>query len=321
MKFLQKSSLELDDTYVSDQFILNYMNTLEGIDIKLYLYILFLSKKGIEIDKAGISKKLMATEQELNFSLDRLQAEELIVKTSNGFKITDLKEVAINKSYTPKMEPKNNKSQTEQEKKRIAAAAAINESYFQGMMTLMWYSDIELMFKNYCFSEEVMIALFQYCQERKALNRKYVLAVAESWYKGNVKTFEQLEDFLETYDNIQKTKQKIVKALGLNRNISQYEEPFINAWIKEYNYKFDMIEQALKRAVLKGTPSISYVNGILSNWHKKGYTSVKDLENETREFENKKVSNVKINKSAPKTKYQNYEQREYEDLESFYDNI
>ena len=80
-------------------------------------------------------------------------------------------------------------------------------------MSLGWYTDISAMFENYSFSEEVMIALFHYCQERKALNKKYVHAVAESWFNGGVKTFEQLEDFLENYDNIQKIKQKITKAL------------------------------------------------------------------------------------------------------------
>ena len=49
MKFLQKSSLELGETVLPDLFILNYMPQLEAVDIKIYLYILFLSKKGIEI--------------------------------------------------------------------------------------------------------------------------------------------------------------------------------------------------------------------------------------------------------------------------------
>ncbi len=319
MKFIKKNDLELSDTDISDQFILNYMVSLEAVDIKLYLYLLFLSKKDIEADKQTLSKKLMVTEQEIDFSLDRLQAEELITKTSHGFNIIDLKEVAINKSYIPKIETKTSRTQTEQERKRIAAATAINESFFQGMMTLMWYTDIETMFKNYSFSEEVMIALFHYCQERKALNRKYVHAVAETWYKGSVKTFEQLEEFLASYDNILKIKQKISKGLRLSRNFTKYEEQYIDTWIKEYNYNFDIIEQALKRTVSKPNPTLSYVNGILANWYKKGYKTIADIENDTNE-ENKKYIKVNSN-STPKSKYQNYGQRNYDDLESFYDNM
>lgn len=327
MKFIKKSKMELSDTLVSDLFILNHMVSLEEVDIKVYLYLLFLSKTQTELDNTALAKKICITENELSFSLDRLQTEELIIKTSQGFNIVDLKEVEVNKSYIPKMEPKVNRVQTELEKKRIAAAEAINESFFQGIMSLGWYTDIGTLFKNYSFSEEVMIALFHYCQERKALNKKYVYAVAENWYNGGVKTFEQLEEFLESYDEIQKIKQKIIKALRLNRNITKYEEQYINSWVKDFGYNFSIIEEALKRTVSIANPTISYINGILSNWYKKGYKTIEDLKNAEKEFEQKKCEKNNIynsrnnSKESNSTKFKNYEQRKYSDLESFYDNF
>lgn len=321
MKFIKKNKMELSDTLVSDLFILNYMISLEAVDIKLYLYMVFLAKSQTEMDQATLAKKIGVTENELSFSLDRLQTEELIVKTSQGFNIVDLKEVEVNKSYIPKMEPKINRVQTELERKRIAAAEAINESFFQGIMSLGWYTDIGTLFKNYSFSEEVMIALFHYCQERKALNKKYVYAVAENWYHGGVKTFEQLEEFLESYDEIQKVKQKIVKALRLNRNITKYEEQYINSWIKDFGYDFSMIEEALKRTVTVANPTISYINGILNNWHKKGFKNVNDLKNDEKEMEHKKGNVTNVKKENQAIKFKNYEQRKYNDLESFYDNF
>lgn len=320
MKFVQKSSLELGDVVLPDLFILNYMPQLESIDVKIYLYILFLSKKGLEIDKPDLAKKLGITEQELSFGLERLQAEELLVRTTHGYNIPDIRENEINKTYIPKIEPRRTKVQTERDRKRIAAASAINESFFQGVMSLGWYTDISAMFENYSFSEEVMIALFHYCQERKALNKKYVHAVAESWYNGGVKTFEQLEEFLENYDNMQKIKQKISKALRLNRNLTKYEEQYIDAWVKDYGYDFDVIEEALKRTVNKSNPTISYVNGILVNWHKKGFKNVKDIENENSTSHTESTSSYK-RATGTKTKYQDVSQREYTNLESFYDNM
>lgn len=318
MKFVSKGKMELSDTSIPDLFILNYMNSLQELDIKLYLYILFLFKNNLEVDVATLAKHFSVTETEILNSLDVLQAEELLNKTSQGFIIVDIKEIEVNKSYIPKMEPKVNRVQSELERKRMAAASAINESFFQGIMSLGWYTDIGTLFKNYSFSEEVMIALFHYCMERKALNRKYVYAVAENWYKGGVKTFEQLEEYLENYDNIQKIKQKIVKSLRLNRNLTKYEEQYIDTWIKDYKYDFDMIEEALKRTVSKPNPSLKYVDGILSSWHKKGYKKKEDIEAENK---NDGESKVSAPTKKVKTKYQNYEQREYDDLESFYDNV
>lgn len=320
MKAIQKEKLQLGDTQVPDLFILNYMSVLEAVDIRLYLYLLYYKKDSIDFDIPMLAKNVCASEQEVKLSIERLQTEELILKNSSGFYITDLKEGEINKTYIPKMEPKINRTQSELEKKRIAAAEAINESFFQGIMSLGWYTDIATLFKNYSFSGEVMIALFQYCQERKALNKKYVYAVAENWYHGGVKTFEQLEEFLEDYDEIQKIKQKIVKSLRLNRNLTKYEEQYVNTWIKDYHYTFEMIEEALKRTVSIASPSISYINGIIHNWYKKGYSTVEEIKEE-KVAGNGNVGKEKENRRITKNKYQNYEQRNYEDLESFYDNV
>jgi DnaD/phage-associated family protein len=314
MKFVSKSKLELADTMLPDLFIVNHMNSLEPIDVKVYIYMQYLSKNNEEIDSINMAKKLSTTEQEISFSLDRLQSEELISKTTYGFNIVNLKEVEINKLYTPKVEPKKTKAFVEQEQARTLAASAISESFFNGLMTFSWYTDIGILFDKYKFSEEVMIALFHYCDERKALNKKYVYAVAEGWYKGGVKSFEQLEEYLDKITKFQITIQKISKALRLNRNLTKYEEAYVNKWLYEYMYDFDMIEEALKRTVSKSNPSINYINGILSNWFKKEYKKVEDIQNEVRQ-----TTAIKDNSS--KVKYKDYEQRNYDNLETYYDNL
>lgn len=318
MEVIKKSSIELSDTLIPDLFILNYMSSLDGNDLKVYLYLSFLSKNMINVDKKGMQKKLQITEQALSFCIDKLETEGLITKTNEGYYLNDIKEVEINKSYNPKIETKITSSQTEAEKRKIAAACAINESFFQGVMSSGWSTDIGTMFEKYMFSEEVMIALFHYCQERKALNKKYVHAVGENWYKGGVKTFEQLEDYLESFEKTQKIRQRIQKALRLNRNFTEYEEQYIDKWIKEYKYDFDVIEEALKRTTAKANPSINYVNGILLNWFNKGYKTLDEVKNEPS---NRDAGVLKEQKPKQKLDYQNYEQRNYDDLETYYDNV
>ena len=314
MKFVSKSKLELADTMLPDLFIVNHMNSLEPIDVKVYIYMQYLSKNNEEIDSSNMAKKLSTSEDEISVSLDRLQSEELISKTTYGFNIVNLKEVEINKLYTPKIEPKKTKAFVEQEQARTLAAGAISESFFNGLMSFSWYTDIGILFDRYKFSEEVMIALFHYCDERKALNKKYVYAVAEGWYKGGVKTFEHLEEYLDKITKFQITIQKISKALRLNRNLTKYEEAYVNKWLYEYMYDFDMIEEALKRTVSKSNPSINYINGILSNWFKKEYKKVEDIQNEVRQT-------ITIKDNNSKVKYKDYEQRNYDNLETYYDNL
>lgn len=320
MKLTKKITVEMGDILIPDIVVSKKLSEIEGNDFKVYVYLLYMFKNNMEFEKKDLSKGTGISETELSFSLDRLEVLGYITKNSQGYYINDLKEEEINSKYIPKVETKKSKVQMELDQKRIAAASAINESFFQGVMSLSWYTDIGSMFEKYNFSGEVMIALFHNCSEKKAINKKYVYAVAESWYKGGVKTFEDLEEYLASYEKLQKIRQKISKALRLNRNFTEYEEQYIDKWIKEMGYEFDMIEEALKRTVSKSNPSINYVNGILSNWYKKGYKEPKDLENDKKD-EVSKIKSRSLIEDKKATKYQSYSQRDYSDLETYYDNV
>lgn len=323
MKFIQKNKLELGDTLVPDLFILNNMKSLSGNDLKVYMYILYLFKKGADVDSDIIIKDLELTLDEFKTSIEVLQAEELLQKTTRGLLVVDLKEAEINKSYIPKFENKPKKYENVIDEKRKAAVEAICESFFGGIMSYNWSIDIGNLFNMYSFSEEVMIALFQYCKERNALNRKYVFAVAETWHNGGVKTFEELESFLDNYDKFSKIKQKISKALNLGRSLSKYEEVYVKKWIEEYDYDFTIIEEGLKRSTSTTNPSIKYIDAIISSWYKKGFRTVDEiLESENpKPIAEKKVEVKRISSEPKKKSYQSYSQREYDSSDDFYDEI
>ena len=323
MKFIQKSKLELGDTLVPDLFILNNMKSLNKNDIKVYMYILYLFKKGMDVDSDTIIKELNLTVEEFKTSIEVLLAEELLQKTTRGILFVDLKEAEINKSYMPKFENKPKRYENVIDEKRKAAVEAICESFFGGIMSYNWNTDIGNLFNMYSFSEEVMIALFQYCKERNALNRKYVFAVAETWHNGGVKTFEELESFLDNYDKFSKIKQKISKSLNLGRNLSKYEEVYVRKWIEDYEYDFDIIEEGLKRSTSTTNPSIKYIDAIISSWYKKGFRTVEQInESENGKEITEKKADVKRTVSEPKRKsYQSYSQREYDSSDDFYDEI
>ncbi len=326
MKYIEKTKIELSDVLIPDLFISNYMMGLDEHSLKIYLYMKFIAKNKIDIKDDQIAKKVGISKVEYEKAMKQLEAEELIIKIEDGYSLVDIKEQEFNKTYIPKLKPKGDGRKTAIEKKRIAAASAINETFFQGIMTLGWYVDISTLFEKYMFDEDVMIALFQYCQERNALRKNYVFKVAETWYKGNVKTFEQLENYLEEQDKISKIKTKIKRVLRLTRNLTEYEEAYINKWINEYKYDFDIIEIALKKTVQKMTnPTINYANAIITCWHEKGFKTVQEILEEnskvTKQMINKSTAEAKKTNIASNLKHKNYEQRKYDDLESYYDNL
>lgn len=322
MKFVEKLNRELMDVELPGIFINNCMTSLDEISLKLYIYIKFIAKNNMDFSRADIAKKLGIKVAELEKALDGLESEELILKTVDGYEILDVKEQEINKIYIPKLEPKVSKAKTAVEQKRIAAATAINESFFQGIMSLGWYVDISTLFEKYGFDEDVMIALFHECAERKALRKNYVFKVAESWYKGGVKTFEQLEDYLTEQDKLAEVRGKIKSKLRLGRAFTEYEEAYISDWLGKLNYNFEVIDYAIKKTLSKGNPSIGYINGILKNWKEQGYNNLAEII-----ASEEVVTKQKIVAEKPKTtqvknlKHKNYEQRKDIDWNEFYDNM
>ncbi|MBP3635017.1 MAG: DnaD domain protein [Bacilli bacterium] len=60
------------------------------------------------------------------------------------------------------------------------------------------------------------------------------------------------------------------------RTLSPIEYETINKWI-ESNISLDLIEAALKEAILSGVNSIRYIDKILFEWNKKGYKNADDI--------------------------------------------
>ena len=322
MKFIEKLNREVMDVELPGIFVNNCMTSLDELSLKLYIYIKFLAKNNMEFARADIAKKLGVKVAELEKAFDTLEAEELVIKTVDGFDILDVKEQELNKIYIPKLEPKVSKVKSDVEKKRIAAANAINESFFQGIMALCWFVDINTLFEKYGFEEEVMIALFHECAERKALNKNYVFKVAESWYKGGVKTFMDLESYLEEQDKLQQIKAKIKSKLRLNRAFTEYEEVYISEWINKYGYTFDEIDYAIKKTVAKGNASIGYINGILTNWYESGYKTLANILEAEGTVTKQKIASETQKVAQSKTlKHKNYEQDKAIDWNQYYDNM
>ena len=321
MKFTERINRELMDVNVAGIFVTNTMFNLDELSLKLYIYIKFLVRNNMNFSIEEIAKKLSVKTCDIEHAFDNLEEEELILKTAEGYEILDVKEQEINKTYIPKLKPvRAAKSVTEQ--KRIAAATAINESFFQGIMALSWYVDIATLFEKYGFEEDVMIALFHECSERKALKKNYVFKVAESWYKGGVKTFEQLEDYLNSMEELSKIKSKIKSKLRLNRAFTEYEESYIKNWIEKYKYTFDEIDYAIKKTIAKGNPSIGYIDGILKNWYEKGLKNITKIMEAEAVITKESMQVATTPRASVKVQKQRvYEQKKDIDLNDFYDNL
>ena len=317
---LEQNELSMLFSYTNlpDVFITEYLSEASGDFIKVYLYMLFLSKYNKDIKLNDLSKKIALPLNVIQDAIKYWEETEVITKKGTGYIVNNIQEIELNKLYSPKITvSKETVQNMQKDKSRSNAIEVINNNFFQGIMSPSWYSDIDLWFKKYNFDEEVMIALFQYCFDKSALHKNYVKAVADAWYSNNIKTFSDLEEYDENNEKTNKIKKNICKKLGLNRKLTQYEEAYIEKWLNDYKYNFDIIELALKKTTSKSNPNFDYIDKIITDWHDRKLLNSDDVKNYLLEFKNK---SKQIKELEKKTGYQNYDQRDITNFDTFYAN-
>ena len=177
-------SMLFSSTSLPDVFITEYLSEASGDFIKVYLYMLFLSKYNKEIKLNDLSKKIALPLTTIQAAIKHWEDSEVITKKGTGYIINNIQEVELNKLYSPKLTvSKESIKNMEKDKSRSSAIEAINTMFFQGIMSPSWYSDIDLWFKKFEFDEEVMIALFRYCFDKSLILISLLYFDRKSKYK------------------------------------------------------------------------------------------------------------------------------------------
>ena len=319
MKLEQNDEASLfSQTKIPDIFFSEYLSQSSGDYIKVYLYILFLSKYNKDIKLNDLSKKIALPIQTIQDALKYWEEIGAITKKGTGFIINNLQEIELHKLYNPKVSLSiEDIERNEKNKYRASSIETINRLYFQGLMSPSWYADISLWYNKYGFDEQVMIALFNYCLKRSALHKNYVQVVADAWAKNNIKTFSDLELYFQKQECLQKIEKTIHKKLGLTRPLTEYEKGYVAKWVVEYSYNLDVIEIALKKSSSKSTFSFDYFDKLISDWHDRNLKTSDDVQNFLVQYKNQMKSKKELEK---KVKYNNFEQRSYDNFDNLYAN-
>lgn len=325
MFFESYKSILYSDTLVPDIFINEYMPSMDGDCVKIYIHCLFLSKYNKYATVKELSKKLDIDINKVKDALIYLESIGVISRKENSSSIilNDLKEKEIKKMYRLKTTSTPDEAilSSERNKKRNSIISAINNKFFQGIMPPSWYTDIDAWFDKYNFEEDVMFTLFQYCYEHGGLSKNYIIKVADTWHSHNIRNSFDLDNYSIQYEKFKSIRGKIVKKLRINRNLTEYENTYVENWVEDYKYDFDIIELALKKTSKKTNPSFEYLNTIIKDWHENGLKTKEDIISydigKTRNTASKKTKVTEI------PQHGNYTQRQYdkEYFDSLYEEI
>lgn len=305
-------------TNIPDIFFTGYLPEANGDFIKVYLYILFLSKYDKDIKINDLCKKLGLSLKVIQDAMKYWEDQGVIVKKNTGYSFNNLQEIELNNLYKPRVSLSAEQVQKSAEsQKRAKTMESINNQYFSGLMPTTWYPDIEMWFKKYGFDDEVMMALFNYCFNKSALHKNYIQTVADAWAKNSIKTYSDLDLYYEKQEAVNKIANMVIKKLTLGRQLSQYEYAYVEKWVIDFKYTFDIIEIALKRTTSKVNPSFDYIDKLLTDWHDRGFITPDQIQ---KFLSDMKQKNKEIKNLEKATGYQNYNQRNYDNLNSLYAN-
>ena len=231
MKLSQnEKSLLFSSTDIPDVFFTEYLPETKGDYVKVYFYMLFLSKYNKEIKINDLSKTLALDFPTVQDAIKYWEDKGILVKKTDGYTLADIQEMEVAKLYSPKVTSSPEDAiKSAQSQYRAKAIENINSQFFQGVMSPSWYNDIDLWFNKYGFDEQVMLALFNYAYDKRALHRNYVQATADAWSKNNIKTFNDLDAYYKLANNIDLTND--TREGGKFYNESKYKILGGHGWI------------------------------------------------------------------------------------------
>ena len=305
MKLNHNLTLHLSDTLVSDVFISNYINRLSGHAIRCYLILLQTFQHGNrKINVTEIAQRLDSNESEIQKALSELQQLQLIVIQSGHLDIADLKFLEIKRHYNDNTF--NQDSEKEDEKtvsQRETIVKQINDTFFQGVMGLGFYTKIDEWFHKYQFEPEVVYAIFsEAAGNGKLANTGYVNGIADNWGRAGIKNYQQLNQYYKEFEKRKEIIFKIKQKLNIKSNFTSYQETLVNKWINEFQFDFPIIELALKETININSPNLKYIDKILEDWHQNNLQTVDEIKQYKREYQEQKKKKSHSSSKSSKTK-------------------
>jgi len=134
--------------------------------------------------------------------------------------------------------------------------------------------------KWYGLPPSCVAMLVEYCREIGKPSLAYIESTGIGWVSEDIITIEQVDSKIKHLRSARTAWNRIRVLLDLpERAPTKKEQEYANVWVNDWSFSDELIQLAYERCVdSKGKLAMSYMNGILSNWHKKGITTAEQAQ-------------------------------------------
>ena len=195
---------------------------------------------------------------------------------------------------------------------------------------LLSYNDMNVIFGFHDWLRlpfDVIEYLLSYCKDNDHRNLRYIEKCAIDWHDNDIDDVEKALLYVQNFDKGYRT---ILNYMGQTSGYpTQSHRKFIDKWIKEWNMPTELILESCDRSVeATNKPKFSYMDKVLSTWHKNGITTLEAVKTADAEFIKSKdniipVDIVKAKQPVKTNRFANFNQRDndyshFEQLERAY---
>ena len=134
---------------------------------------------------------------------------------------------------------------------------------------------------------DVIMGVVAYCASVGKRSVRYVAKTALNIHDEGVRTYKELEQYLNRQRAATEFEGKVKKLIGANdRALTKEEKKHIARWKDEFKTSDELLSAAYEKTIHNiAKPSVSYMSKILENWHASGIQTCKDIEGEKADQE------------------------------------
>lgn len=268
------------------EFINKYMLSANATYVKVYLYGLAKCYEGEEdITNEMIAQALDILETDVSKAWRYWKKAGLVHSEGKGVLVFDpmpapqTKEAPVNEKET---------SFKNSSMKEISKAMGINpkmketvnlaEQLLKKPLSQREITSLYTFMQEYSMSQEMVLALLEYCVTLDKTSFSYIEKVAQGWNEQGITTLREATKVLNRLTKEMNMVKKCKKIFGLEREFSQTEKNYISHWVSELSMSEAMIRSAYEKTVSNtGKISMPYMNSILKSWFEKGIKTVSQI--------------------------------------------
>lgn len=265
-----------------------HLRLCSGLSLKVLLWIL--RNPGFENDAESLSSALRQSSSDISDALNYWEEHGILQRC--GTPPADFKAEAAEAPEPPRAEimpkakpvvtrigrphfPREEAVSLAEAEPMLASLLDEGQRVLRRAFTSADLDSLVALYSYYGLSAHFILTAMHYCSSLNKRSVGYVESVCVAWLNDGVND-ENIGEYVDTLNKRNSNEQLIRREFGIgDRRLSSKERNYISVWFEEYNTPLELISLAYEKAVENtGKLSFSYINTILTSWHKKQIDTV-----------------------------------------------